>query len=102
MAAHQIREAWKSVVWSPNLNDSFQVKRPASGSAPMRAGSIGIYVMLVTSEVSTDDKPAMMNSVARVTMNDGSPVRTTMKPLIAPRHVVRTIATTIDSQIGRP
>jgi hypothetical protein len=44
----------------------------------------------------------MMNSVASVTMNDGSPVRTTMRPLITPRNVVAIIAMMIDSQTGRP
>ena len=58
--------------------------------------------MLVTSEVRTDDRPAMMNRVASVTMNEGSPVRTTRIPLITPRPVVRATAMMIDSQIGRP
>ena len=58
--------------------------------------------MFVTVEVSTDEAPRMMNSVASVTMNDGSPVRTTMRPLITPRKVVATIAMMIDSQTGRP
>jgi hypothetical protein len=57
--------------------------------------------MFVTTEVRTDDSPAMMNRVARVTMNDGNPVRTTMIPLITPRPVARAIAIRIDSQIGR-
>ena len=58
--------------------------------------------MLVTVEVSTDEAPRMMNSVASVTMNDGKPVRTTMIPLITPRSVERTIARRIASQTGRP
>jgi hypothetical protein len=61
-----------------------------------------MYVMFVTTDVSTDDSPATMNSVASVTMNDGSPVRTTMIPLIAPSVVARTIPIRIESQIGKP
>ena len=44
----------------------------------------------------------MIDIVASVTMNDGSPVRTTSRPFTTPRTVVRTIAMRIDSQIGRP
>jgi hypothetical protein len=66
------------------------------------ARSIEMNVMFVTLEVRTDDRPAMMLRVARVTMNEGRPVRTTISPLIAPSPVERAIAMRIDSQIGRP
>ncbi len=46
--------------------------------------------------------PRMMNSVASVTMNDGSPVRTTMKPFMTPRSVVSTSEMRIPAQTGRP
>jgi hypothetical protein len=55
----------------------------------------------LTLEVRTDEAPRMMNRVARVTMNDGRPVRTTMKPLITPRKVVIAIPMMIDDQSGR-
>ena len=42
MMIHHTIEAWKSVVWSPILNDSFQVKIAASGSAAIRLGEIGM------------------------------------------------------------
>src|SRR5436190_19210545 len=87
MTIHQTIETCRSTVCPSQGNDSFQLKKPASGSAAIAAGSIGMYVMFVTTDVSTDDRPAMMNSVARVTMNDGSPVRTTMKPFTAPSAV---------------
>ena len=58
--------------------------------------------MFVTTDVSTDEKPRMMNRVARVTMNDGRPVRTTMIPLRTPSPVVAAIAMRIDSQTGSP
>ena len=65
-----------------------QLKNPAMGSAAMTSGAIGMYVIWVICAVSACVAPRMMNSVARVTMNDGSPVRTTMKPLMTPRIVV--------------
>ena len=42
MTIHHTIEAWKLVVWPPILNDSFQVKIAASGSAAIRVGMIGM------------------------------------------------------------
>ena len=87
---------------APPPTATLQLNRPAIGSFAMTVRSMGMYVMFVTTDVRTEEKPRMMNSVARVTMNDGSPVRTTRRPLSTPRNVVAAIAITIDSQTGRP
>ena len=58
--------------------------------------------MFVMSAVTATVTPRMMNRVASVTMNEGSPVRTTMIPLTAPRPVVAAMAMRIISQTGRP
>src|SRR4249920_139646 len=102
MAIHQTTDTYRSdVAWS-NLSDSFQLKNAASGSASISVLLIAMNVMFVRPRTRTDDSPAMMNIVARVTMNDGNPVRTTMSPLRTPRPVVRTMEMRIDNQIGRP
>src|SRR6059036_2459765 len=85
-----------SAIWK------FHPNSDANGSLAIFVGSIGMYVIGLTLDVSTDDAPRMMNKVASVTMNDGRPVLTTMTPLIAPRTVARTIARMIPNQTGMP
>src|SRR6185295_7779401 len=108
MPANAIRiqntiDTWIDVVAPPPVSmGRFQPKIAASGSPAMVSGGIGMYVMFVTLEVRTDDAPRMMNSVARVTMNDGRPVRTTMRPFNTPRNVVTISARMIESQTGSP
>ena len=52
----------------------------------------------VTSRVMPTVTPRMMNRVARVTMNDGNPVRTTTRPLMNPITRAKTSAVTMPHQ----
>src|SRR4051794_1382948 len=57
ISTHHSTDTYRSDVARSNLNDSFQLKILASGSAAIRSGGIEMYVMFVTLEVSTDDRP---------------------------------------------
>ena len=87
MTAMRIHHRIETLSEAPLSDGDAPVEQPGDRvGGDRRAGSIGMYVMFVTIDVRTEEKPRMMNSVARVTMNDGSPVRTTMMPLSTPRQ----------------
>ena len=101
---HQTIDTYRSAVDQVELDRQLQLKKPASGSAvDQRPVDRDERDVGEPRGQDRGQRRAMMNIVASVTMNDGSPVRTTMRPLMhAEDRSSATIEMRIASQIGRP
>jgi hypothetical protein len=59
-----------------------------------------IEVVFATAFETANPKPAIIRFAARVTMNEGSPVRVTKSPLPKPTATATVAATAIDNSSG--